>query len=158
MARSCVTCAHPSLTEIDRAIVAGEPLTRVAVRFGLTESTIRRHSAEHIPDALAKSQQAADVARADSLIDRLRGLGKTTMEVLKEARDEKDGEIALKAIARCEKQIELMARLLGELNESPTVQISLSPEWLALRGRLLAALEPYPDARTAVAKALAEGQ
>jgi hypothetical protein len=52
--------------------------------------------------------------------------------------------------------LELLARLRGELNEqqNTTVNVLLAPEWLATRAALLAALEPYVEARIAVSAAL----
>lgn len=90
------------------------------------------------------------------MLDRLKALNRETAAVLREARegDSKNNDIALKAIARVEKQIELEGRLLGELHEGSTVNIILTPEWQALRAAIMAALEPYPAARLAVAEAV----
>ena len=62
----------------------------------------------------------------------------------------------MKAIARAEKQIELEGRLIGELSEGQTINILVAPEWLNLRVVILRALEPYPEARIALAAAIAE--
>ncbi len=51
--------------------------------------------------------------------------------------------------------VELTAKLVGELDERPQVNVLLAPEWLAVRAALLAALRPYPEARVAVAARLA---
>lgn len=56
-------------------------------------------------------------------------------------------DTALKAIDRIHKQIEL----LGELDDRPQVNVLVMPEWLQLRGAILHALAPYPEARAAVA-------
>jgi hypothetical protein len=45
--------------------------------------------------------------------------------------------------------------LLGELNRQPQVNILIAPEWLEVRAVLVQALQAYPEARTAVAAALA---
>ena len=46
--------------------------------------------------------------------------------------------------------IELLAKLTGELDDKPEVNIVLSPQWLTIRGAILEALEPFPEARVAV--------
>jgi hypothetical protein len=51
------------------------------------------------------------------------------------------------------RQIAFQARLLGEL-DAPQVNVLLAPEWIGIRTGLLAALSPYPEARTAVAQRL----
>jgi hypothetical protein len=60
----------------------------------------------------------------------------------------------LKAVAQLRPSIELLAKLVGELYERAQTNVTLSPEWLAVRGALLDALGPYPEARTAVAARL----
>jgi hypothetical protein len=63
-------------------------------------------------------------------------------------------ELHLKAAGRLRDQLELLAKLVGELRDAPTVNILVSPEWAAVRATLLAALAPYPEARLAAAAAL----
>jgi hypothetical protein len=63
-------------------------------------------------------------------------------------------ELMLKAVAQLRPSVELLAKLVGELDEHPQVNVTLSPEWQAVRGGLLEALGPYPDARVAVARQL----
>jgi len=50
--------------------------------------------------------------------------------------------------------VELLGELLGELNRAPTVNITLSPEWVHIKVVLMAALGDFPDARAAAALAL----
>lgn len=55
--------------------------------------------------------------------------------------------------------MELLAKLTGELDERPQVNVlnvSASPEWLGIQSSMLEALAPYPEARTAVAGALTD--
>jgi hypothetical protein len=154
MARLCTICVHPERALINGAILAEESYRSITERFGVSAGAIARHKADHLPAHLAKAQEAAEVVQADGLLARLLSLNGETMEILKEARDDKDNELALKAIARAEKQLELQAKLLGELSDGTTVNVLVAPEWLALRGAIIRALEPYPEARRAVVKVL----
>lgn len=63
-------------------------------------------------------------------------------------------ELVLKTADSLKGQMEFLAKLEGQLNEGGTVNVFISPEWLALRAALLVALTPFPDARTAVAEQL----
>ncbi len=157
MPRQCSICAHPERATIDAALVADAPYRHIAARFAVSTGALQRHRAEHLPAGLAKAREAAEVARADTLLDRLRTLNRETADVLREAKGARDQELRLKAIARAEKQIELEGRLLGELRDGQTVNIIITPEWQALRARILVALVPFPDARLALAAALEEG-
>jgi len=103
---------------------------------------------------LAKAQEADTVAQADGLLDRLLALSRETAEILEEARQAKHHELALKSIGRIERQIELQARLLGELKDGQPVNVLILPEWSRVRSVLIEALKPYPDARAAVSTAL----
>jgi hypothetical protein len=140
---------------INTALLNNEPLRDIARRWRVSKDAVARHK-EHLPAHLAKAEEAKEVAQADSLLDRLLDLSKETAAILKEARqgDEKDNELALKAIARAEKQIELQARLLGELKDTTTVNVLVLPEWQAMRTAIISALIPFPEARIAVAEAL----
>ena len=53
-----------------------------------------------------------------------------------------------------QKQIELQAKLLGELQNGQTVNVLVAPEWVSLRATILVALVQFPDAREAVVEAL----
>jgi hypothetical protein len=63
-------------------------------------------------------------------------------------------ELILRTAAQLQGQVELLAKLLGELDERPQVNVLLGDEWLSVRGTLLGALQPYPEARAAVAASL----
>jgi len=95
------------------------------------------------------TRQALDV------LQQLRTINGAALTVLRDARAAQDGDLALKAIDRICRQIELQAKLLGDLDERPVVNVLLSPEWLVLRGQLVAALAPFPEARVAVAAVVA---
>lgn len=156
MARKCTVCAHPERDAIDQALMEETSLRTIAVQWSVSKTALVRHKADHIPVFLAKAKEAAEVSQADSLLNRLLALSAETAAILKDARseEEKDNELALRAIARAEKQIELQARLLGELKEGQPVNVLVMPVWLQIRNTLLDTLVAYPDARIAVAQAL----
>ncbi len=157
MPRVCTICSCKERAEIDAALVAGEPLRGISRKFFgsvKAEDALSRHRAEHLPVRLVKAQGAAEVVQAGSLLERLLELNAETRAILREARLEQDNELALKAVARVEKQIELEGKLLGELREGPTVNLVVNAEWLELRALIVQAVSPYPEAREAVLKAL----
>jgi hypothetical protein len=77
-----------------------------------------------------------------------------TLTVLNDARLAGQPDLVLRAADRVQRQLELQAKLLGELDERPRLNVILTPEWLSARTALLAALAPYPEARVAVAERL----
>lgn len=121
--RTCTICRHPNRGEIDSALVGSESLRDIAGRTGTSKSALERHRTSCLPAHLVKAKEQSDVQSASALVKELRELARKTGEILTRATREKNGELALKAIARLERQLELKARLLGELEErGATVQ------------------------------------
>src|SRR5688572_14652293 len=113
MGRACGACVHPDRDTIDRSLLANQPASRLADRYGLSRFAMGRHERGHIAPALALAAEQREIARSDDLLENLADLGRQTLEILQEARREKKSAIALKAIGRAEAQLELQARLLG---------------------------------------------
>jgi hypothetical protein len=66
-------------------------------------------------------------------------------------------ELILKTSQRLEGQLELLAKLLGELQEGPTINnILVMPQWQTLRSVILGALQAHPQAKLSVVEALLE--
>jgi len=157
MPRQCSVCAHVSLHAINKALVAGGSLRDIAGQFRLSKSAVERHAAEHLPKLLTQAKAEADVAHALDVVAQLKTINGAALTVLRDARTAQDGDLALKAIDRIHRQIELQAKLLGDLDERPVVNVLVSPEWHALRSRIVVALAPHPAARLALAEVLDAG-
>lgn len=155
MPRSCSVCGHTQRAAIDRALVNGEPLRDIAGRFGVAKSSLDRHKADHLPATMVKAKETEDVAHAIDIVQQLKTINGVALHILKDARDARNGDLALKAIDRIERQIALQAKLIGELDERPVVNVLIAPEWLAVRSAMLDALRAFPEARIAVADRLA---
>jgi hypothetical protein len=152
----CTICTHPERGTIDATLCNGSATERgLARRFGLVSTSLRRHRQRHLPRAMVKAQEAEEVARADSLLEQVRDLQETTLATLTKADAAGDLATVLRAVREARENLSLLAKLLGELDERPVVNLILSPEWLAVRAVLLAALGPHPAARVEVAAALA---
>jgi hypothetical protein len=71
MPRTCTVCTHSDRDAIDRALIAREPVRRIAARFGLSKSAVWSHSDDHLPAALVKADEAREEARSIDLMARL---------------------------------------------------------------------------------------
>jgi hypothetical protein len=148
-------CAHPDRPAIDTALVGGESCRTIASRYGtIGRMALERHAANHLPARLVKAQEAEEMAQADDLLAQVRSLQGAALRILDTAEQGGDLKVALSAIREARGNLELLAKLLGELDERPQVNILVAPEWLSMRTILLGALAPYPEARVAVAGAL----
>ncbi len=157
MPRSCTICEHPEREAIDEALVAGESSAKIAGRYRtIDERAIRRHKANHLPAKLVMAQAAEEVAQADTLLGQVRDLQRRALDILDKAEEAGELRTALGAIREARGNLELLAKLLGELDERPQVNILVSPEWLELRAVIVTALQPHPDALGGVLRALEE--
>lgn len=183
--RPCAVCTHANRDEIDAAIVDGAAFRNVASRYGMSPPAVLRHRNGHMAERLASAAEQrqadetatpspappppttppsgepaergrrAEVAEALDIVAQLKAVNGAALEVLQGARRAGDGRLVLLAIDRVQKQIELQARLIGQIDERPTITIWLSPEWLAIEQALLDVLSRYPQARYEVSERMA---
>ena len=153
MPRSCTICEHPDREAIDRQLVGDSSNLSISSLFGVSESAVRRHKANHLPAKLVMAQAAEEIAQAEDLLDQVRDLHARTLAILQAAESTSQHRMALSAIREARSNLELLAKLLGELDERPQVNILISP---TVQTAIVTALGPYPEAKLAVAHALGE--
>jgi hypothetical protein len=157
MPRSCNVCSHPDREAIDEALVGGIAFPALVAEYRVSKDSLSRHKANHLPAKLVMAQAAVEVAEADDLLAQVRDLQARTLAILEAAEETSQHRTALAAIREARSNLELLAKLLGELDERPQINVLISPEWLELRAVIVGALEPHPDARGAVLRALDGG-
>src|SRR5215208_347907 len=147
MTRVCTVCAHPERAAMEDAFLAGTAKTRIAANNGVTEQALRRHLKEHLPELLALARDAERASRADTLLDRIEDLQSRTLAILEAAEGTQEYRTALAAIGEARRNLELIGEVTRELNRTPTLNLTLNPEWIELRTVIVAALDSHPDAR-----------
>ena len=147
-------CDHPERHSIDEVLVTGAPYRSVAKRFALSESAVYRHKTDHLPAHLLKAREVEEVAQADDLLEQVRNLQSHALDILERAEKAGDLRTALAAISQARGNLELLAKLSGELQQEGTVNLHLSPEYLEVRTAILVAVEPYPEAAQAISRAM----
>jgi hypothetical protein len=157
MPRSCTICSHEYRDAIEDAFIAGTPKRRIASRYGVTERAVRHHTREHLPALLALARDAERAARADSLLDRIEALQSRTLAILEATEETGEHRTALAAIREARGNLELIGEVTKELNRTPILNLSLHPQYIEARTLIVQALEPYPQAKEAVVRALENG-
>ena len=171
--RPCTVCAHEERQEIDKALVTGTTHRNVAEQFRLSPSAVYRHKQGHLAARIKRAfeagetrkavelvqhraeERAREVGQAIDIVQQLRAINSATLQVLQAARESEKHSLSLQAVDRVHKQIELQAKLLGELQETgPQVNVLVAPEWREIKVNILAALSPFPEARSAVSRVL----
>lgn len=157
MPRTCTVCSHEDREAIDEAVVSGGSMRDIARRHAVSKDAVARHRA-HISPALSRLVAEREEAGPASALARLEELYAKADQVLTAATAEGKASLSLAAIRELRSIVETLAKITGELDERPTVQVlnvATSPEWVAVRSALMAALHPFPEAAQAVAGSLA---
>lgn len=155
MPKSCSICTHPDRMEIEAKLVAGTSLRDIAGQFAVSRNAVHRHKQNCLTSAIQAVQ-----AEQKSIQDRSAWNALSTMQWLHEqarliyveVRADKDHRTSLQTLAEIRQQTKLFSELLQGVED--TTQEQREREWLNLREIIFQALEPYPEARLAVARAL----
>jgi hypothetical protein len=151
MPRTCTVCGHDRRHDVELALVRRDSYRDIARRFALSKDALGRHAKEHLPELLSEAHRAEEYARADDLLRQVGELQSKTLNLLLKAEEAGELRTALSAIREARGNLELLAKLRGELDERPQVNVLITPEVQAI---ILEALRPYTRARLAVADAL----
>lgn len=157
--QKCSACRHPDRETLDRELAGGLTLRAAGEKYGLGKDAVGRHKRNHLSRALKAVQQRRELGGAVKAVDRAEELYGKARAILDRAEAEGQGTLALSAIKELRATVELLAKLSGELDERPQVNVlnvSASPEWLSIQTAMLGALAPFPEARTAVAGVLVD--
>lgn len=157
----CVICDHPDRSVFELAVARRETtVSAVARKLGLHHSTSQYHFAEHVPKALEAASQALarqTLSAGLALDEEMADLYHRTIAILDTAERTRKLALALGAIREARGNLELIARMTGRLKPDTQVNVLVtSAEWIAMRDRILDALEPYPEALAAVLRAVGE--
>ncbi len=172
MPRSCSICTSPRRPEVDTALVAGEAVTSIAARLGLSPDAVDRHARNHLRRLVAQVREAITpppqpielipptvplqgVLTVHGLAHRLGTLVGRAEALLRDA--EADGSLAMRGGAIRE----LRATIVDALKAAAMLQPEAvpaqadSPVAEGMVDRLLEALADHPEARRKAAQALA---
>lgn len=127
MPQICGVCRLPDRQEVEKALIAGEPLRNIAERFGTSAAAMFRHKSAHLPAKLVKAEGAREVAEAGALLTQLETIAKEARRLAMKA--EKAGDLrtaALVGVRELVRIVELVGRLRGELQGGALVQVNVN--------------------------------
>ena len=159
----CSVCCSPDRAAIDKKLLdvalGLSTVADIARTHGLSRQALMRHRDGHLradlkaAAAVQRTEDAYD--RGASLIDRLHTLNAEALDALNDAKGLKDTRLILAAITTASRLIELQGKLQGELGGSGDTTINITHnDFRTLQVAIVAALEPFPDAKQAVLRAL----
>lgn len=164
--KTCKTCQHPERDQIE-ADWLFQRLTRGAKsrgeadgfwdKYNIHSQSIRTHMEKHVPMddlnliyAAEREKAAKGLIESDrtDVVTTLHKLSAEAESFLTQAKDDKDLRGGLAAVAELRRQIELTARLLGQLGENnSTLILAKHPEFIKVRTIILEVLEEHPQAK-----------
>ena len=154
MGRSCTICSHESRDAIEDAFIAGTPKRRIASHYGVSERAVRYHLRKHLPPFSPLPGMPSVLLGRTRLLDRIEALQSRTLAILEATEETGEHRTALAAIREARGNLELIGEVTRELNRTPTLNLSLHPEYIEARTLIVQALAPYPQAKDAVVRAL----
>jgi hypothetical protein len=156
---------HPDRAQIERDLAIGLPLRRLAKRYGIGKDALCRHR-KKLPPQLRAAMLAQSlrpevdleklrVTESEGLLVNLAAQRAKLLLWQDAAASAEQYQVASAISAQLHRNLELVGKYLGEFashHVTTSVSVLLSPQYLELRAALLRALQPFPDARAAVAK------
>lgn len=160
----CAACRHPERARIEFLMATGAGAHSIARKFSVGHDTIYRHWKLHVPESRKIAlkhgpvSQAALAARVDeeasSVLDHLKIVRAGLYQLYDSAVEAGDINGAALVAGQLHKNLNAVARLTGELAESPLIQsqvnIFVSPQFAELQATLIRVLAQFPEARTTV--------
>ena len=154
MPRACAVCIHKDRDSIDEAIVSGQSYRDIARRYAIGKDSVGRHAMNHLPDTIKKAHSLQETGRADVLLDRVESLITDAEGLLVHGRDKQKAKPWADGIRELRKCLELLARVTGELDDRPQINLVALPAWVEIRAVILAAVAPFPEIREKVTDAI----
>jgi hypothetical protein len=142
MPRPCTICTHPAKESIDSALVRRVPYRQIAGRYQVSDSALSRHLNEHLAEYVQQALSEYGRAKGIKVLDKLGNIVERLDKFLDRAEDEENGLEFRATAAELRKQLELIAKLQGELAQEGTTNLYLSAEWVELRALIPKRTQP----------------
>jgi len=134
-----------------------QPIRTIARATGFSREAVETYRDESLPERLIQARNIKDIAESEDVVEQIKSIQTRTLAVLAEVEEDGDHALFFKGIREVRENAKLSAELAGKLQSQPQVNILISSEWISIRGRILTALNDYPEAREAVINALGSG-
>jgi len=126
MTQTCQICTHPKRLEIDREIVSGANLSKLAQFFSVKYHSLYAHAREHVSRQLSQAMEKKNTEEAFNLLERIDQIvGRTENIFLRNYEKGKD-TIALKALSEQRSTFDLLAKISYSLHQAKLAEIELA--------------------------------
>ena len=128
MANVCTICNHPNRLEIDRKIVEGLNLAKIAKNFDVPYHSIYQHSQKHIHRQLAKVLENKQLAVGEELLETINKIITRAERIFKRNYVAKKDLLALKALDSQRNTIQLLSNIASQLHAAKMAELQLAKD------------------------------
>lgn len=143
MAKTCYTCRHPKIKEINMKLIQGASCKAVSLEFGISESGVYSHKIHHLPESLQKlfekktekmngelvqaveEIEATKVSDSFDLQERFKFLVNETLEIFEVAKKGGQSLTALKSLDSLRNTYGLLISVLDKLEASKQLELEI---------------------------------
>lgn len=164
----CLTCRHREKAAIDLALSRGVAVRALSRRYKLSIDCLYRHARSHLPPQLKAALIAGpdldiDLDRlreteSQSLLSNLIAIRRRLFSALDVSEEHGDMHLVPRIAGALHENLTITAKLVGDLGAGSSTTINnsilIQPQYVTMRVELVKALQPFPEARQAVAQAL----
>lgn len=156
MAKPCIFCTHKDRKKLEIALLKKKKSQgEVASILGISQGRISEHLSKHLKkdvrEAIIKKES---IESGLNVTKQLMEINKVARVIIKDALEAGDGRLTLRAVERVEKQLELQAKLLGDIPSGTQVQIIQSPQFVEFKTLILGVLDDWPEVKVKVIEKL----
>ena len=126
MGMACKICNHPKRLEIDRALVEGGNISKIAKEYGVPYNALYRHSQEHLSRQLVKAYEMRSSSENMDLMNRIDKMIDNAQTIFQRNFDKKKDYLALQALNSQKGIIELLAKISAHLHQSRAMELEAS--------------------------------
>jgi len=151
----CAICFHENRRDIERDMREGKLSYRaIGAKYGFSTSPVQSHK-RHMTDSISlpTTPKLITAADTDTLCEEITTLKERAYGILNKAEKADHLSVAISAVREIRGVLELLGKISGDVR-TRTVSIHLNPQWIQIRGAVVTALRPYPDALEAFTTAI----
>lgn len=111
MPRNCLVCTSSEREAVEKAIVAKEPLRRIAARVGISQASLSRH-AKHISQSIVKAAERREEQLGENLLEEMRRIRHKLWDLADKAEAEGDNRGAIVGVREVRECIESMGEMI----------------------------------------------
>ena len=126
MTMKCKICSHPRRLDIDREIVKGGNLARIAKNFDLPYNSLYNHAQSHTTRQLAQAWEKRDLEESHNLLGKIDEIIYAAEDIFRRNYEAKKDGIALKALDSKRSTIELLAKISYSLHQAKVTELELA--------------------------------